>query len=751
MAGGVTLEDMFSLRDFRVYALKMNSQGELAQLLDVEQSNISRWEKNPDSIPWSVLRLICEKTGATLEELTGWRKPVITALPMDNEWGTCIHELPILRKIKKLEQCQFGNPMMKESLEKLKKYVLELYEKPCASLIGRSDSGKSTMENALIGANRLPAAWTPTTAIPMYLKHITDKPIFITDNVLIFKERVENKTWDVRQIYDQDYVTAWRLASGDYELLKSYGSRQGEHYGEEAAAAVVFLDAPILLNCDMIDLPGFGTGQDRDDNATFKACQQTDICIYLSPANGFMQIADSVYLKRSIMELPTYVGIPDAPLFNLFVVASQAHIINNGNPTQLQEILDYGCENLLKTVPDVFWENRATIWGDRYENKELKAQLRKRFFPYTTSIPHLNQKFEDALKSTIKQIALDKRKAYDNAVAGYIQREVARLAMDIQTSHILLMEMSRSEMLINLERLNCQGRHQKVDKKYGEVCERIAVAKESSVNQCIQALHELLTAESIVKQIEEQGINNDRTEIHLFECNLQTAIVQKCQQIIERHSEGLQEYMSVFALMYDTQTSIQEDELGTYEAIQNLMKYDSSELTETEHFLKSGETLLFFRFFDKAYREMEQHEERKKLAATVGGTILASFGPVGITLGSVMLLSQFAGKRLSGKWKSKCANNILTTAENANVIGIMERHVNAYWDGIQSVFDIMNHVEDAAYAQQMGHMDSMTKPKQSSYLTEHAEKTKQVYDMYNALALELGMRSDTEWFVQKKD
>lgn len=57
------------LKSFREDKLKI-TQSAFAKLIGVEQSSISEWEKNPDSISLSVIQKILEKTGVSYEELT---------------------------------------------------------------------------------------------------------------------------------------------------------------------------------------------------------------------------------------------------------------------------------------------------------------------------------------------------------------------------------------------------------------------------------------------------------------------------------------------------------------------------------------------------------------------------------------------------------------------------------------------------------------------------------------------------------
>ena len=168
--------------------------------------------------------------------------------------------------------------------------------------------------------------------------------------------------WNAKRLDDEEYCKKWKIASGKVDILRKFGTRQGGGLSTKAGSAVVFIDAPILLNCDIVDLPGFGTETRSDDEITFKAAQRTDILIYLSQANGFMRIEDSTYLKQNVRNLPVWEKKGEnklKPLSNLFVVASQAHTVNYGNKVQLDNILSSGCENFEKTLSKEYWNSRT--------------------------------------------------------------------------------------------------------------------------------------------------------------------------------------------------------------------------------------------------------------------------------------------------------------------------------------------------------------------------------------------------------
>lgn len=89
-----------------------------------------------------------------------------------------------------------------------------------------------------------------------------------------------------------------------------------------------------------------------------------------------MRIEDISFLKGNIFALPVMEKLGKnslSPLANLFVLASQAHNVNSGARDQLETILNVGCRNLTKTLPDTYWNVRAAKSGYEYPGPWLCA------------------------------------------------------------------------------------------------------------------------------------------------------------------------------------------------------------------------------------------------------------------------------------------------------------------------------------------------------------------------------------------
>lgn len=323
-------DERMDLKAFRENKLKIKTQSEFATLIGVDQSSVSRWEKDPTSITYAFIQKIMDKTGCSFEELTDYKRPFPDGLDVCDTWTPVQTQVNGLVEYLTEAYQELGLPeqLRKDYVDGLLSGIKAKLRKPKVAIIGRSDTGKSTLINALLGTERLPTSWTPTTSIAVYVMDRAGKPPFIEEDVWVFRGGTGSEpVWDVSRLQDEAYCREWKLAAGGVEMLNSFGTRQGENYEKKASAAVLFLDAPILKDCSIIDLPGFGTETENDDVITFTTAQAADVIIYLSQATGFMRIEDISFLKGNIFALPVMEKLGKnslSPLANLFVLASQA-------------------------------------------------------------------------------------------------------------------------------------------------------------------------------------------------------------------------------------------------------------------------------------------------------------------------------------------------------------------------------------------------------------------------------------------
>ncbi len=433
----------FNLKKFRTEVLKM-SQIEMAGAIGMRQDKLSRYEEHPETISLEDLMKIAERFGITLDQLLKFEKTVPAPLDVKNNWtGIKFVRSKLLKPIDEYLKwygytgCEVEegedtetlnikeHTFASEKLNELKLAILNYTKKPKVVFLGRSDSGKSTMINALLGENRTPTNWTPTTSIVIYIKHLNDRPAYIKDDVLILKNDSNDTLWDDKKMYDKEYVSKLKIASGGIEILSSYGTGQGEQFrnrAEEISAAVLFVDSPILKNCDILDAPGYTGGRPMYNKAAEDAGYKADILVYLSQVNSFITEGDPDCIRNAMSNIATIEkkGENELPcLANLFVVATQSHIINGSleksRDEQIEEILDSGCSRFFDSLDEEFWNERKAEGGYEYSEEDL----RKRFFSYSTDDNVLREGFENELKKIIEEIPLLIKKDIVGVIKDY--------------------------------------------------------------------------------------------------------------------------------------------------------------------------------------------------------------------------------------------------------------------------------------------------------------------------------------------
>lgn len=282
------------------------TQEEFANLYGISIQEVQELDKTgkPDM---DLIVKIATKSGLDFNTILSYEKPRVKPINAKDTWEKTNFTKKSLSGYlnSALEQMDIPDDMRKNYIDDLEIGIMSKFVKPTVAIVGRSDTGKSTLINSLIGAEKMPAKWTPTTSTAVYVKHIKDRPAFIHDEAWIFKRECGNeKFWNSKRLYDEKYCEKWKVAGGDLSLLETYSTRQGGGLKTEAGSAVVFVDAPILLNCDIIDLPGYGTETASDDVITAKTAAHADVLIYLSLASGFLRIEDIEYLKNNVRTLP---------------------------------------------------------------------------------------------------------------------------------------------------------------------------------------------------------------------------------------------------------------------------------------------------------------------------------------------------------------------------------------------------------------------------------------------------------------
>ena len=186
---------------------------------------------------------------------------------------------------------------------------------------------------------------------------------------------------------------------GSFYLLEKYGVHQyddSDDSNDGGHTAIVYVDAPLLRACNLIDLPGYSDKQDEVSKDVEKANSATKIAnvlLYASPAKGHINGQDMVRLRNLLRLLPTPENeCNDFPtLGNFFIVAT--HADPSIPDDELPKILNKASARLYKELDETAIEFRRKLT----KRDITKEDVQKRFFTFWSEKPDRCQGLFDDL------------------------------------------------------------------------------------------------------------------------------------------------------------------------------------------------------------------------------------------------------------------------------------------------------------------------------------------------------------------
>ena len=174
------------------------TQEEFANLYGISIQEVQELDKTgkPDM---DLIVKIATKSGLDFNTILSYEKPRVKPISAKDTWEKTNFTKKSLSGYlnSALEQMDIPDDMQKNYIDDLEIGIMSKFVKPTVAIVGRSDTGKSTLINSLIGAEKMPAKWTPTTSTAVYVKHIKDRPAFIHDEAWIFKRECGNEKFGI--------------------------------------------------------------------------------------------------------------------------------------------------------------------------------------------------------------------------------------------------------------------------------------------------------------------------------------------------------------------------------------------------------------------------------------------------------------------------------------------------------------------------------------------------------------------------
>lgn len=528
--------------------------------IPVEELDAYILEKEKPSV--EVYGKIQEYTGLSFEQIEEGKKKknYINFDDISNTWSPSEESKQSLERYLTEGLNSFNESIVLREIGKIK-MALNNWRKPRISFAGQSDTGKSTLINALLGSESMPAKWTPTTSIVVYIKHINDRPSFIKDNVCIFR-KIDGEMWNDSNLCNEEDFNRFIITSGDYSLLESYGTHQGvKSSKKEAYSAVAFIESKILEDCDIVDLPGFAASEEDDALHKFNTQDgMTDVLIYLSRSNGFLQDRDLDYLNICINSLRCVESSDNEieSLENLFIIATQSGAINGGNAKELNMILETQCSKLCS----IFRHSRETIKGINNVESLLPSRtqvsgrnyteedFRRRFFTYEIDLPRLCNKFNDSFKKLIERLPLAIHRSFVVELEKIAKTSETSIKTKIEEYKKMVQEKEKYISLVGEIEGAETGRRAEQNAKREEVVSKIRNLGEDAKREYQEFMIAYLSEDNLIEEMKKVGVSNKKSEKQDFVSFVGKVTADKAQDILEekakKYTQIVDEYISDF-------------------------------------------------------------------------------------------------------------------------------------------------------------------------------------------------------------
>lgn len=749
---------MFDLKAFRETKLTTKrkedgsqthmTQEDIGKLLGIPQDHVSRLERNPDQITLEMLLNLCRAFGMTPDQVLSFKLPAPEALQVEDTFQDLRVRRNVLNAYIDTQRRQIqANPALKqcqEFLTQLDGIVRTFTSKPVVAVLGLSDAGKSRLINSITGMDKLVASWTPTTSITVYLKHIKEKPEWMKEEAWVFRAGQGDATWNFRRYNDLEYCESWKLTGGGVEVLKEYGTRQGGR-GAEAGSAVLYLDSPLLLNCDLVDLPGFGTGSDEDEKQAAQASRHCDVILYLSPANGFLRGIDLQFLKSAIMQLaavnPALVrektGTALSPLSNLFIVASQAHTVDGGDVEKLHEILDKGCERLYPQIPDEVWLNKSGEVGLPFAEFGPEA-LRARFFTYAVERPDLRRDLEGALVETLSNLPLLLEARAEQAIRQFKSTVKESLAAELHRVLGILEERKRAQADLAEQERRLPEHKARVAAARQRVEEKVRQLNSRTQQEFRDWFATTITPERIKQIIQDRNYSKKEAQEYL-PGNVNDLIYGKVQTILKDGSEQLNDVITAYLETYKTST----ESLSkiSFQGVEIPFDFKGAFTAGLAGATVLGGLGLWAATLGNLGGYILVAKGVSLLSALgisiSGGTAAAAAavsligGPITIAIGLALSLAALLKWVLGESWESRLAKKMHEQLRENDIVGKYNRDViQKFWRDTEVGFDQVASAMDRKVETYMADMRRMITTESDSTLREYAEKVEAARDFF---------------------
>lgn len=548
------------------------SQKELAENLEISQTQVSRYEKDPEAIPaglftkWlgmfglSPSDVLQQDTGASLraepgEPYSDFRKDLdLLSRYVDVQAPESLGDLSS-------DTGQVGGRI--PSGEDLQGRIRELRQKPNVMTAGGFDTGKSYLANTLMGKDVLPTSYTPATRVVTIVRHVEDRPDWQNEDVWLFGEDLWKE--DEGEKDEREYIVDvsrldregidWeerRILAGSHDLLGKYGVHRSEPTEkvkkrlEEAHTAVVYVDAPILKACNIVDLPGFGdrpSGKSDDQKKAETTLPFADLVLYASRAQGHLSGKDLARISTLLQRLPAPERKNESfpTLGSFFMVAT--HADRNVSDDDVEEIRETSIRRLRQHLQDGVlprYEKRA---GRSVTEDDLLEQ----WFPFWAENESRSRPLVDRLEEILGEKLPEVRKEKGVAVLRDLRDEVHRRCNEgVRVYQNIIEESARQKRQVEELKEKTAALKEKLQEEREEVHQLIDTLERKSLSRVEDIFYRKFgvnEVESLIRaNFDDKSEAKDRAPALIVE-NLESEVEEKIDGLNDELVEKVEEYL----------------------------------------------------------------------------------------------------------------------------------------------------------------------------------------------------------------
>ena len=686
----------------------------IAEMLDVSKTTINNYRKNPGAMGIEELNKLSQETGISLDMLIGMKEPIPgpklkavyskNSSQIDKAIKYAESRLGDLERITIDEKYKLAHEEHRLALEQYRDVISNTKfngRKPTVGALGPSDSGKSTLMNYFLGSTVIPAAYTPMTTVPTYIMHISEKPDMFednADNAIVFGRPLDSKKRRFRHemLLDPKTAEKYVIRKGNFEsILKDFGTREGAYYENETwhiEEIVIYVDADILKEVTLVDLPGFGTGDRKDDDVSLTMdTKKFDFVFFLSPADGFQRATEAGAFLDVLRNVrgQNETGDKDGDLNRVYFLATHCNSI--GDPDKVKDILHRGCGRLVKMMSEAEKE-RFGISEDNYK------VLEKRFFGFENTVKFycetLNKDIEKNFSKISRRKINETLKALNAACAECerkYKKELGKIQKGKGKTAGQKREKKRAKEFLEKSKESLKDSKKKLKDSAHEYGKKNVEDMRAGYNKTIEE-------ENIKRVIERKGLKNKKADIETLVNYLSAELGDIMSKSMRKHGDAFVKEVNAEIENYKQSVDKELDDLNVdvdmngfdftrafASGLTGVVAYGALALWAT--IVAGGSNLGAYIVVAKVVSALSA------LGISVGGTgaavsaVSAIGGPVtlGITLAILAAVAVFG--IFTGTWKSRVAARIVKEYKKENVLSKYTDQIERYWDDTCDALD----------------------------------------------------------------